>query len=495
MFHYLGNERLQLYFFSPNVCGAFLTMTILLSIGFFWLLRERKESVWKVAAYCILPLIVVQLAMLAWTYSRGGYIACMIALLVVGILSRKRWNWLFPILLTVMILLTGSGASRLKSIGDITEGSIWNRLLLWEGGTGIIAKYWANGVRDLNEVGALYTRWYQPLSLDEGYLTLINDYLTVAAMFGIFALFFLLALLLFLLQLGFIISWKNRNLFLLCLCTAVSGYMIAAFFSTCCRFPSVVVPLGGLVVLITVIIVLNIRLKRFQWRHWMIWPAPVLALLTCMAILSYGTWVNSRLAYAWKYHFTAQGSKLLSVVPRSAPFNGYHVFLPIPSVNDSVRAYLRPLASAGFKATAIETEAGFGELDKLSETIHSLTITQNESRNILLGGGAEQAIQVLALAGRLSPQMIHATATLDAPAEWPFEELSPVRNIMRCRMPLLLFFHKDAEQENARLLKFAEELKVSGKLIAPTSDSGMASGEQIAFELLKFMKEIDGDEK
>ena len=52
MFYYLGNERLQLFFTSPNICATFLTMSVLLCIGIFLFLLDRKKKIWN---FAVLP--------------------------------------------------------------------------------------------------------------------------------------------------------------------------------------------------------------------------------------------------------------------------------------------------------------------------------------------------------------------------------------------------------------------------------------------------------
>lgn len=285
MFHYLGNERLQLGFFSPNVCATFLAMSVLLCIGFFWFLIAQKKIGWKIAGWGIVsPFIILQFIMLAATYSRGGYVACSFALCVACIVSRKKWSFLFLLLWIIILFLTGDGVERVQSIGNIDDGSIRNRLLLWQGGAGLIAKYWFSGLHELPKIGTYYTHYYQPLWLNEGYLTLISDYLTIAAQYGIFALFSILTFLLFLLQQGGRLYWKNQNPLLLYACAAVLSYMGTSFFSTCYRFEEVTWLLCVAVLTIALFVGRAALQHQIVWKHWSFWPAPTLAAITCFII-------------------------------------------------------------------------------------------------------------------------------------------------------------------------------------------------------------------
>lgn len=486
MFHYLGNERLQLWFFSPNVCAAFLTMSALLCIGVFWFLAGRRRSGWKIAGWCVLfPLILLQFIMLATTYSRGGYVACFSALLAACIFSREKRSFLFPALFAAILLLTGDGVSRVQSMGDIGDGSIRNRLLLWKGGTGIIADHWAGGLHELAAVGPLYTRYYQPLWLDEEYLTLISDYLTIAAQYGIGALFFYLAFLLFLLQQGGFLYWKGRNPLLLYACAAVLGYMGAGFFSTCYRFPDVTWLFGVAVLIIAAFVGRAAFRRRIRWTHWSFWPAPVLAAAVCAIILMCGAWVNASLPYSWKYGMTSPesgGIRTLTLLPRGGG-NGVRILLPVPRLDDAVRPLLRPLVLAGFSATAFELEAGFGGLDRAEAAVRELAASSGGGRLVLFGSGDEQVIQAIALAARMEPGTIALVAAVDVPFDWPFDELSPKLNIVKCRIPLLLLFHAEAAEES---LALGEVAKVRLLELPVPADRQTTDGELIGKRLQHF---------
>ena len=243
--------------------------------------------------------------MLASTYSRGGYIATFFALFAACIFSRKKWSFLFPVLLIIILFLTGDGVARVQSIGNINDGSIRNRLFLWEGGTGIIANYWLSGVHELPKIGLLYTHYYQPLWLKERYLTLISDYLTIAAQYGIFVLFLILFFLLFLLQEGGRLYRKEQNPLLLYACAAVVSYMVAVFFSTCYRFGNVIWLFCVAALIIVLFIGRALFRQRICWTLWSFCTAPILAAVACATILFYGHWVNECLPYTWEYGITS----------------------------------------------------------------------------------------------------------------------------------------------------------------------------------------------
>lgn len=483
MFHYLGNERLQLCFFSPNVCATFLAMSVLLCIGFFWFLFDQKKIGWKIVGWGIVfPFILLQFIMLATTYSRGGYVACSFALLIACIFSRKKWSFLFPVLWVIILFLTGDGVERVQSIGNIGDGSIRNRLLLWEGGTGIIASHWVSGLHELSKVGLFYTHYYQPLWLNEGYLTLISDYLTIAAQYGIFTLFLILAFLLFLLQQGGKLYRKDQNPLLLYACAAVLSYMGASFFSTCYRFGDVTWLFCVAVLIIAFFVGRAALQHRLVWRHWSFWPAPMLAATACITILAYGVWINASLPYAWKYGVTSQKSgrvRTLTFSPQEKK-NDFHVLLLTPELEEAIRPSLRPLVSAGFTVTALEIEAGINGLKQAEVAVQELIASPNNKHFILFGSGEEQAVQTIALATRMESGVITAASVVDVPFDWPFDELSPRLNVVKCRIPLLLLCHTDKKEENLALSKIAQ----ASLLEVPTSMNRWTTDEELTSKYL-----------
>jgi len=65
MYHYLGNERLHFYFFSPNVCAAFLVVTALLTAGVFLLLVCRRSAWAKIGAGFLGVAVLLQFLMIS----------------------------------------------------------------------------------------------------------------------------------------------------------------------------------------------------------------------------------------------------------------------------------------------------------------------------------------------------------------------------------------------------------------------------------------------
>ncbi len=452
MYQYLGNERLQFDFFSPNVLAAFLIMSIMLAIGGFgWALQCKSRRTGYAVAGCLLLAILLQMTMLAVTYSRGGYVAALVVLVGAALVLRQKWGWIFPVLLVVVLLLTNSGVSRVKSIADVGDGSIRNRFLLWKGGTGIIADHWLGGVETPGAVGDIYYDWYQPLWLDEHYGTLINDSLTLAALYGIWLPVLLLAIILWLLHNSLRYYRRCQNPLLLYTVAAVVGYLIAGSFTTCYRFGDVIWLFGLSLAMLALFVGYGAIRRKIDWRPRDFWPAPVLALCYGLAIVGYGAWVNRELPYRWA-SAKIDSFEYLTVSP-AARVKG-DLIAVLHDRKNAVREFLRPFAGNGYRVTAIFTEPGMAVLDDGAAAIRKIAM-RHASPPLLIGIGNEPSIQTLALSNRLSGKEISQIVAVDLPDDWPFPDLSPKEQVTKSEIPLRIFYRPGGEAS-------AEELKKLG---------------------------------
>ena len=136
MFFYQDNPRLQLFFSSPNLCGCFCAMLLALCVGA-WLMALKRNRPWL--AGVIGAAGALWAFLLAATYSRGGLIATLCAVLAIFLHSRK-WLALCWLAVTVIAFASvGGGGDRIASLGDAaSDGSIRNRVFLWRGACGCI---------------------------------------------------------------------------------------------------------------------------------------------------------------------------------------------------------------------------------------------------------------------------------------------------------------------------------------------------------------------
>jgi len=230
MDYYFGEHlRWNLGWATPNQGGAFVATLIpwvWALLAWFWgrwraAATQRERIGWALAVGCIFAFEALGTYALARTYSRGALVALVIGAVTWGGMawwrSRRasvRGNpantrppvgpalgasaapWLGRGLLLAICLAVTGFHSRMAPEHLVEDRSSLNRLVLWRGGAELVAasplRGWGWG-----QSGASFMHWTQPLDRSEGYLSMVNSYLTVAVEAGLplFALILTLALL------------------------------------------------------------------------------------------------------------------------------------------------------------------------------------------------------------------------------------------------------------------------------------------------------------
>ncbi|NLT48859.1 MAG: O-antigen ligase family protein, partial [Clostridiales bacterium] len=189
IYHYNGIVRNSLFFETPNICGAFLTLLLIFMVGFldFSALENKKKDVlsWLVGA-----LVVLTEFLLVCTYSRAAYLATVISLLFLSIGRRAKAVLLSLLLFVALICFLPSGAKRLASFTEFHEGSIANRILLWQGASAMIAQRPFKGM-SFQEIGNYYRAVFLPLDIEARYSTMQSDWLTLGCVHGVWLPFIL----------------------------------------------------------------------------------------------------------------------------------------------------------------------------------------------------------------------------------------------------------------------------------------------------------------
>ncbi|MBR6056935.1 MAG: O-antigen ligase family protein [Victivallales bacterium] len=181
---YQGIFRAQWIFDNPNHYGAFLVLVF----GIVYFLQACCSRFNQKRRFLEIPFILAEgwlLVQIAWTYSRGAFVALFSGLLFSSLLPKSPKAWLHIALMGVLICITPAGVNRVASIADVTDGSIRNRIHLWKGICAMISESPWKGGCHLQSLGSRYRAWHMPLAIQENYQTAINDYLTIACDFGI----------------------------------------------------------------------------------------------------------------------------------------------------------------------------------------------------------------------------------------------------------------------------------------------------------------------
>ena len=443
MYWYSDNVRLQLWFSTPNVCAVFLVMTVMIFIAGQFLLRKSPSGFTRNISVFFGTFILIQLYMLALTYSRGGYLGLFVAFIAAFIICRKRLLILYLLAFVAMLIFTDENVNRVTSIG-LSDGSIRNRLYLWRGGAGIIAQHPLSGIT-YDRLAEYYSDWYKPLWLEASYRTLVSDHLTIAALYGLPVLFLLW--LASMLPISLAIRYKGaeqyRSGFVACLVGAVCGYIVASCFSTFYDQWRVSWCFITLLVILMALGVHGIIQNRRMLRLRDVLLPVVLASSVCVGILIVGVVINDRLPFDFRSIILPKSNTavIIGKPKRESRVGIIYVYCTdsSPSHRSEIRSVIRPFLESGYAVYAFDN----GVTNNPSEILNELAMTRHLSSEALyIFAHTDVACLLVATASSISSLRINGLITLNMPSSQPWKKYSPREYAQRLEIPLHLLYTK-----------------------------------------------------
>ncbi len=226
---YRGVLRWSLWYDNPNVAAVLLALATLAL--FHYGVRARMRS--RFLNYGLICLSFVTGYALLHTFSRGGILAFaigMVVLLADMFRPRSGRRALAVSLCLLAFILCSSvylgTASRCVGTSVAHEGSVVNRLAIWRNAPRMMAD--APEGWGLGRSAAAFREWYQPLSVNDRYDSLVSSHLTWLVEFGRGGRFLYILGWMMVLVLGGM-HWRQRNPLPLALWIALGT---AASFST-----------------------------------------------------------------------------------------------------------------------------------------------------------------------------------------------------------------------------------------------------------------------
>jgi len=202
-----------------NALAAYLVVAILLAISLF---LGRKSAMNK-KGILILTFIVISIAVLFLTFSRGGWLALAITLAFVTILSQEYKKIILLVFILLFFLLSPLVSSRLLSIFDV--GGDADRFKYWQAAFSMIKEHPFFG----NGIGTFMANFskYQP-NLYPAYAH--NCYLQIWAETGIFSLISFVIFSFSVIYLGIRKFYASRDFILLGLVSGLFCFLVHSFF-------------------------------------------------------------------------------------------------------------------------------------------------------------------------------------------------------------------------------------------------------------------------
>jgi len=353
--------------------------------------------------------------------------------------------------------------------------------------------------------GEIYTQWYQPLWLQERYNSLVSDYLSLAAIYGLPFFWLYLTVILLELTLAVKLYRQTKSVVLLTLIGSITVYSLSAIFSTFYSLLSVSWLFYASLVLIGIMIVYYRYRGPFRVapRDWLLPPAAVAGV--CLVLWVAGLVINDRLPYR---HHEIQVSELPGVMVVATPKNAIpHVhilYLVCTENNDltaAIRDTIRPLAERGFAVSCIAVDAGLNGPAQVAKILDWCRKRIGPSQFLfLVGQGDAGKLALIAAAGK-EKGALQGVMSIGSPAEWPFRELSPLEHLARLKTPLLLV-HGEKDTNNPfldalRLKTFCDRYHIPAECrIVKGADANLAPNRDLAFNLLaEFATKVIKSEK
>lgn len=447
-------------FESPNQFAVVLLMVLPFLLAGWWYGRRfstGKKLLWS--GTCTILAVVATYA-LAHTYSRGGHIAygaALVTLICFGSWRPAIWG---GVLFFLCLLLTSHGVERLAgSINIESDASIANRISIWKAALAITADNPINGV-GYYDIGEEYRRFYQPLNIDENYLTAVSNYLTISAGLGLP----ILAVYVFFLCTPVWLAWqlarrRPRNVLLPAASAALVGFLVAGIFSHFHHILSITIPLCGLVVLLWSIWAVGLwsRLSNDPFKSKCFFIAQNLktpAVKTCLFVG--GIWLVS-IAARESYEVTGQElpitpllkqaglTEIFHARPRNSESKGLVLYLSRKDASLDTESWrtIRPLARYNFKVYGMALdEGGYPALDKAQAFLkYAVDNWRTDNEPVYLLGEKEGGrMWFLASTRQSKEDGIAALALASIAPDWPFDDLSPMKSAEAFSSPLLLAY-------------------------------------------------------
>lgn len=126
---------------NPNILAQYLELIIPLTLGLFWSTPDRLRKVLLLGAASLM------IVCLLLTYSRAGWVAFALSVIVFAILRDRRILLVAGIAgLLGLYFLPGSIMERAASIGNLSESSNTYRIFIWKASLKMIRDFWYSGV-------------------------------------------------------------------------------------------------------------------------------------------------------------------------------------------------------------------------------------------------------------------------------------------------------------------------------------------------------------
>ena len=438
MYYYLGYERLQLFFNTPNMLAAFLVYLAGCTLILFFLTQDK---IIKISLF--LTIMILQTMLIA-TYSRGGLLAWGLGLFIILYFTTNKSIIFLLICFGIGLFLTPAGIDRVASITHVTDGSILHRLWLWLGGLGCMAKYPIGGCPV--SISLEYSNQYMPWFLNEYYKSFLSDSITIGATYGVVAFTLYWSCFFVLVYLGYSLWMKTKNPSWL----VTIAVIIMIFF--CCQFSTFfdIYIISANVLFFLFLYVLCIVKQIFK-KNWIPSLRGILiafsgGVVVSIISLTIGNIVNMTLPYQT---VVDEAHKNIYYLSNQKPIKQIVYFFPYNNQWGEVEKFpdVRYLAVNGYSVYLCPIDSGLEGLDKAKNFLKKIS-----NKFIIFANDLAAANALIAAATYSSPKNIHKVFLLNINLQCPMKELSFEQYSNKFDIPLVLLYQSANSIEDTNLI-------------------------------------------
>lgn len=209
---------------NPNILAQYLEFIIPLAFGLFWTVKSYAKKAIFLVAMAIMVLCLIL------TFSRGGWVAFALSIVVFAILKDRRILLLGTVFGFVSVnFLPQPIIDRLLSLGNLSESSNSYRTFIWVSTINMIKDFWYSGVGlGINAFQKLYNASY----IREGVFAFHshNLYLEVLAETGILGMLAFLGVIFSMFRRGITALLNTDDALIKTIVSALLGGMTAFLF-------------------------------------------------------------------------------------------------------------------------------------------------------------------------------------------------------------------------------------------------------------------------
>jgi O-antigen ligase len=480
-FVYLGQERWQGRWGTPNMAGSILATALILAAGLasagLHRLRKSPQKVFPALLIGIAAMLLLAgLWMLGLTYSRGSWIAFLAGLGAWAFLQKPARLWIAgtAILFLLRLWLLPAGGDRLASATALEEDkSIANRLLVWQGALCLMGDHPFSGTGP-GSFGTVFSRYYQNSGHLDEYSNALNDFLTWGAERGVLLLAVAVGTVACLLFRCGKHAWKKKDYWVAGPIAALLAMGVASSFSCLWFVRDYQILFWFSLILLLGYAAAQLRGPAAPFSQWirvgLAWAAFMASTGLVFFTAAQAALQNQPTRYATQtIRWENQDLDLLGFFPSRKPVQG--VVLYLPDVQESAgkiaRSTLRPLAALGWEVWSPEQACP-------PETLAALIACLSRQKDLpffLAGhhGGATEALQGLLLPPTQLPPV--TAAAFQGP------QFEPARLLAQKSCPPTLVFQSlyDDQTSANTAIRLQRQLQQSPDCHEVVLDGGVVS--------------------